>query len=383
VPSLLAEAQMGSVPGVRARAQRLLHALGRATLRSQLSLGDRESRLQVIFVLGAIGSADLVPALADILRGADEKQREAAMKAIQKIGAPAVDPLVAMLGTKNDQPVLDALRSLGPGAHKAFLAAAARYGIMREPGQTPEQVIGRLALHLQEEQRARLAQEVERALELGREGGYTEAFERLNRVYAQDRDLYLSYAKQIAGVYLSRAERLVARGDYDAAVYTLHEGQGVHPLAEAGVLLMTAQLALARGYIELGDLKTAETVLNEADPEVKNAEARAVRAKLLSIQAEQALEAGKYGEARTLVERARSLRLDVQEIRSANRRLLFAENLAIVIVLALMIPAALLALVITVRRRAQAARLRRLALAIDTEPRGAGGAPVLNWSKYK
>ncbi|HXV37390.1 MAG TPA: hypothetical protein VEC18_09580, partial [Myxococcota bacterium] len=48
VPSLLAEAHLGSVPGVRARAQRLLHALGRATVRSQLSLRDRAARLQVI-----------------------------------------------------------------------------------------------------------------------------------------------------------------------------------------------------------------------------------------------------------------------------------------------------------------------------------------------
>lgn len=369
VPALLAEAHLGSVPGVRARAQRLLHALGRATMRSQLSLRDRDARLAVIEVLGTIGEAEPVPVLVEIVRDENERKamKEAAKAAIQKIGVAGVPSLVAALGTQNDKPILEALQSLGPVSHKALLDAAARYGVVREPGETPEKLIERLDGHLREEQRARLVQEIERALDLGREGGYVEAFERLDRVWNQDSELYKTYAKPIAGLYLSRGERLVARGDYDAAVATLRVGQSIHRLPEAEALLLSSQLSLARGYLELDDLDRAQEVLSKADPELAEKETREVQAKLLATRAEQALASGDYGRARTLIDRARSLKLDDEQIRSVDRRLVFAENLAIVIVLALLIPAGVLALVITVRRRVQAARLRRLAIAIDSE----------------
>lgn len=367
VPSLLAEAYLGSVPGVRARAQRLLHALGRSTMRSQLSLRDRHARMQVIEVLGTVGSPEAIPAFAEMLREADIEQRKVVLKAIQHIGAPAITPLVATLGTNNDAPILSALASLGPAANPALIEAAARYGVVREPQEPPEKLIERLAAHLLAERGVRLSQEVERALEIGREADYTEAFERLDRVYAQDVKVYMSFAKPIAQLYLARGERLVARGDYDAAVQTLRDSLGVSRSPEAETLLLQAQLALVRGYLELGDLDRAEATINEADPELSNEESRSAQAKLLSVRAERALEAGDYGRARTLIDRARAMKLDDSAIKSAERRLLLAENLAIIVVLALMIPAALLALVVAVRRRVQAARLRRLAMAIDAE----------------
>lgn len=365
VPALLAEAHLGSVPGVRARAQRLLHALGRATVRSQLSLRDRSARLEVIAVLGAIGSAEPVPALVEMLRARDREQSEAAMKAIQRIGVAAIAPLVAALGTKNDDPILAALAGLGAPANRALFEAAARYGIEREHGEAAEKVIRRLQLHLYDQQRARLVQEIERALELGREGSYTEAFERLDRVFAQDPELYMASAKPIAGIYLLRGQRLVARGDYDAAVSTLRTGQSIQRLPETEALLLTAQLALARGYVELGDLDKAEEVIGEADPELLGEETRVLQGRLLSLRADHALSTGDYGRARTLIDRARTLKLRDADLDKADRRLLFAENSAIVVVLALLIPAALLTVVLTVRRRVQAARLRRLAMAID------------------
>ena len=51
-----------------------------------------------------------------------------------------------------------------------------------------------------------------------------------------------------------------------------------------------------------------------------------------------------------------------KELESADRKLLLAENLAIVIVLALLVPALGLTIVVFFRRRVEAARLRRLAV---------------------
>lgn len=367
VPSLLSQAYLGSVPGIRARAHKLLHALGRTTARSQLALRDRAARLSVIEVLGAIGTADpdSVPALAEILRAHDKELRAAAIHAIEKIGAPAVDPLVGAIGTRNDDAILAVLGALGPGAQKALARAALRYGLEREKGETIPKLLARLRHHLFEVQRTHLEQELERALELARQESYVDAFRRLDQIFTQDPDLYLRRAKPIAETYLARGQRLFSRGDYDAAISTLREGQSIYKLDGAQKLLMSAQHALARGYLELGDLERAERTLQEADPEHADAELRTVQAKLFALRANEALGKGDYGKARTLIDRARALKLGSQELNGASRRLMLASNLAIIIVLALLFPAFVLVVVIFFKRRIEAARMQQLASAID------------------
>jgi tetratricopeptide (TPR) repeat protein len=365
VPTLLQEASDGPVPGVRARAQRLLHALGRATVRSQLSLRDREARLAVIDVFGAIGSAESVPVLAEILRGHDRELRDAAKKAIVRIGPRAIDPLVSVMGTRNDDAIMAVLNKLLPAGREALMKAAAKYGVTPEKNEAIEKFLERLRRHLFEEQRARLVQEIERALDLGREGSYTEAFQRLDAVFTQDPDLYMSYAKPIAEVYVARGRRLFQRGDYDAAITTLKTGQSIMKLEEADKLLMSAELQLARGFLDLGDLERADETLYEADPNLDHKEMRTLEAKLIALRANQALANGDYGKARTLIDRAHALKLKGRELRDTGRRLMIADNLAIIIVLALLLPAFVLVVVVYVRRRRETARMKELEGRID------------------
>jgi tetratricopeptide (TPR) repeat protein len=372
VPALLHEAHQGSVPGVRARAQRLLYALGRATVRSQLSLRDREARLSVIEVLGAIGSAESVSALTEILRGRDRELRDASMKAIGRIGPRAIEPLVSAMGTRNDDAILTVLKNLLPAARADLVRAAARYGVTPEKNETDVKLLERLRLRLFEEQHARLVQEIERALDLAREGSYTEAFQRLDAVFAQDPDFYMSFAKPIAEMYVARGRGLFQRGDFDAAISTLKIGQSIYKLPDAEKLLMSAELQLARGFLDLGDLEKAEDTLHEADPSLADKEMRTLEAKLLALRANQALANGDYGKARTLIDRAHALKLKGRELKDTSRRLMIAENLAIIIVLALLFPAFVLVVVLYVKRRRETARMRRLEKEID---RG-GPAPV-------
>jgi tetratricopeptide (TPR) repeat protein len=367
VPSLLAEAHLGSVPGVRQRAQRLLHALGRSTVRSQLSLRDRGARLAVVEVLGEIGSPEPVPALVEMLRSRDVELRDAAMKAIKEIGAPAVDPLVAAMGTSNDDVIVKAVEGIGAEAHAELNKVAAGYGVVRDKNEDAHALLVRVQRHLFEAQRARLVQEIERSLELAREGSFTDAFDRLDDVFTQDQDLYMSYAKPIAEAYLARGKRLFARGDFDAAVSTLRTGLSIYRVHEAEDVLLKAQLALARGYLELDDLEKAEELLAEADPAYLNTETRLLEGKLLSLKAEHALAAGDYGKARSMVDRARAMNLEDDALQRADRRLMFAENLAIVVVMALMVPALGLAIAVFVRRRTEATRMKQLAIAIDEQ----------------
>jgi tetratricopeptide (TPR) repeat protein len=365
VPNLLRHSHTAPEPEVRARAVRLLHALGRSTVRSQLSLRDQHARLEVIAVLGELGSPEPVPALVEILRARDREQSKAAGEALKRIGASAVDPLVDALGTPRDRPLIEVLGAIADKAPGAIHAACQRYGLAVDANEKIGSTIERLQLHLFQEQRARLMAEVDRALELGREGSYTEAFNRLDAVFAQDAELYMSFAKPIAKLYVARGRQLFARGDYDATIQTVRTGLSIHSSPEATELLTEAQLQLALGLIELGELDRAQQTIETIQSGVLTAEVRKVEGHLLAKKARAAIDGGDYGRARTLIDRARAIHADDPDLVFADRRLLVSENLAVVIVLSLLLPAFVLAIVLYIRRRLDSARMERLATEID------------------
>lgn len=365
VPALLEAAHTPGPPERQARAERLLHSLGRGTVRSQLSIQDREARLLVINVLGQLGGPAAVPNLAELLRSRDQEQREAAMSALLALGAAAIDPLVDNLGGPDDRAVLETLGRLGQDHPQAVRQAALRFGVAAEPKEELGTLLARLFDRLRTARRAKLVAQIDRALELGREGSYTEAFAQLDQVFSQDPALYGSYAVPIADLYMSRARRLYASGDYEAAVLTLRTGLGVHRTEAARRLLRDAQLALARGFLELGDLERATSALAELDPDQSDQDARLLEARLLSLRAAQAMEAGDQGKARTLLDRARALNPFDTELVLLDRRLALRENVAILAVLGLSLPALVLVLVLSVRRRIEKAKLLRLERAID------------------
>lgn len=365
VPALLEAAHGDGTVERKARAERLLHSLGRSTVRSQLAIQDREARLAVIGVLGQLGGPEVVPSLAELLRSRDAEQRDAAVSALLALGPLAVDPLVDSLGGPEDRAVLETLERLGQDHPQAIHAAAARFGVTKEPKEGIGPLLGRLFDRLRNARRAKLVGQIDRALELGREGSYTEAFQQLDQVFTQDPGIYNAYAVPIADLYMSRARRLYTAGDYEAAVFTLRTGLGVHPTEAAQRLLRDARLALVRGFLELGDLERATAALAELDPDQSDQDARLLEAKLLSRRAALAMEIGDQGKARTLLDRARALSPFDTELVLLDRRLALRENVAILAVLGLSLPAVGLALVLSVRRRIERAKLLRLERAID------------------
>ena len=86
VPQLLAQSQLAPRPELRTRASRLLHALGRSTVRSQLALQDDAARLEAIDVMGRIGVSAPVPALLELLQDRDRAVRDHTAVALKKIG---------------------------------------------------------------------------------------------------------------------------------------------------------------------------------------------------------------------------------------------------------------------------------------------------------
>jgi tetratricopeptide (TPR) repeat protein len=337
-------------------------------VKSQLSLRDPAARLEVIEVLGELGSAEPVPALVEILRARDPDQSKAAGEALKRIGASAVDPLVDALGTPRDRPLIDVLNAIGAKSHDAIHSALYRYGLEVDPKEKVESEIERLHLHLFQEQRARLMTEIDRALELGREASYTEAFNRLDAVFAQDSALYMSFAKPIAALYVARGRQLFARGDYDATIQTVRTGLSIQSSPEAIQLLTEAQLQLAQGLIELGDLDRAQQTIESIQSGVLQTEVRKVEGHLLAKKARTAIDEGDYGRARTLIDRARAIHAEDPDLEFADRRLMLSENLAVVIVLSLLFPAFVLAVVLYIRRRLDSMRMERLAIEIDRAP---------------
>lgn len=92
-----------------------------------------------------------------------------------------------------------------------------------------------------------------------------------------------------------------------------------------------------------------------------------MRSSLLARRAELAMAKGEYAKARGFVDSAKRLGPGDERLRGLDRRLLLTENLPVVIVLGLLIPAALLASILLLRHRLHIARIRRLESVIDDQ----------------
>ncbi|MFO0725264.1 MAG: hypothetical protein U1E65_15890 [Myxococcota bacterium] len=329
IPELVRASRLAGSPSVRAQASSLLHALGRATVRSQLAIADGEARARLIEAYGDIGSPEPVAALAELVATRGPVGRAAPTAALKKIGKVAVGPLVDALGTPNKDAraaLIDILDSIGPAAQPELIAAARRYGITVPSGATPRALATALAEQLALGQKSRWRAEIRHALDLARSGDYDDAFRRLDAVYAADPAVYMELGGPIAEAYLGRAQGLFSRGNYDAALETVRLGQTVRKLPELAHLATAIQIALARGYLELGELSKALETLDALEPDELGVDERAMRGKILVRQADLALEQGDYGRAKKLLERARLQKSDAGDLLALERRLALAQN---------------------------------------------------------
>ena len=369
VPALLRAEHLLASRRAQQLAVGLLSVLGRSTVRSQLSVSSPSVRVQVIGVLGEIGSPAFVTELAEQVTSHDANVRRAATGALERIGAAAIDPLVDALGTpdrKRRAALVAVIEKIASNHRAAIRRAATRYGVPAPRSTPPHEIAHAIADRLAVAARARWTTELMHGLALGRQGRFDAAFRTLDAVYQADPELYMRHARDIALVYLRRARSLHERGNFDAAAETLRVGQSIAPLPEATALFERTQLGLAAGYLSLGALDRVEAALDACTrTSGDTAEVMRLRARLLGRRARVAADAKDRGRARRLLDRARAIRPDDPELLELDRRLLLRENAAIVAVLGLGAPAILLALALWFRRRVQAARLARLESVID------------------
>ena len=370
VPALI-RADGASDEPTRTLAALALHALGRSTVRSQLAIEDTKTLLEVISVLGEVGGTAPVGGLAELVSSRDPLVRTTAMRALERIGPAAVDPLLDALATPSPRTkaaITSVLAAIGEDARPALRAASKHYGVRVPARSATATIAAALIDHLAEAAQTRWTGELEHALELGRQGRYDEAFHRLDAVYAADPELYMAYAAPIAETYVRRAGALHADGNYDAAAHTLRVGLGIHDSPQARSLLATTQLALTRGYLELGQLDKATRALAIVeDGGDGDSQSRLLRAAILSKRAARAFDANDHGLARNLIEQARGLDPDDAELQRMYERLLIRENVVILAVMALLLPGTLLAIIVVVRQRLHRARMQRVESALDRQ----------------
>lgn len=366
VPELVRAEALGATPTVRARAARLLHARGQSSVRAQLAVTDGEVRARLIEAWGDIGSPEPVAALVELLATRRGAARAGPIGALTRIGAAAIGPLVDTLGTTDAETrrvVLEVIAAIGAPGRDALVDAAQRYGLPTRAGEPVPALAARLAEELTRGARARWSAELRYGLDRVQGGEWDDGMRVLDRVYAAAPELYMASAEPIARAYLARASTLYQRGNYDAALETARTGLTVQRLPELGAIARDAALVLARGYLELGQLERTDELLGGL--EASDVEAQALRARVEASRTERAIDAGELGLARRAMEKAKRLVPDDPQLRALDRRLFVVENLAIVVVLALVIPGALLGVVVLLWRRREAARLVRLEASID------------------
>lgn len=363
VPGLLLASKTHPSNAVRALAGRVLHALGRFSVRSQLALSDRKHRLQVIRVFGLIAAPDPVPALTEVLRTRDTRVRETVNEALRRIGSAAVRPLVDALGEVQDDPVFATLERLGPRHLDALRDAASAYGITARPGEQVSSLLARTRAERTRVRRETLEAEV--TLALSQSVGFANAVRRLNAVFKEDQRVYLARSAAIAALYYRHAEDRYRAGDYDAAIEVARTGLSIHQTPAGEDLLFRAQVALVQGFTRLGDLDAADQVLGEIRRNPPSTTLAEIEGKLLVRKAASALQRGETGLARALVDRARIMGIEAEELSDTHSKLLFSENLAVVIGMSLFIPAFVVVLGVYARRKWSKQRMARITQSLD------------------
>lgn len=353
--------------GRRFRAEKILARMGRATTSLQLDLPRAEDRRAVMRIFAVRKQASAVPALIErMVSPRTRLDAPDAERALEAIGESALPALAEALGIHGDR-VVPILRRLGARYPRALAEVARnRFQFDPTPFSSAAALVDAIAERSLFDRRTRLETEVQDAIGLGAEGAYRAALERLDAVYAEDPELYLRNADPIARLYVARAEKLLERGDYDAALAVLADGRSVKPLPETDMRMTDAYAALAGGYLQLGGrhLETARRHLEEA-PVPQRADVASLWVRWYDAATRRALSRGRIGEARRFVDRARGLAPARIDLRILDRRVMLAEHLAEVLVLALTIPALVLAAAVFIRRRLERWRLERLAREID------------------
>jgi len=353
VPGLMRVVHEDRDPELRERAWRLLVALGRPTVRSQLRLPTRGPELEAIGAAGDLHLEDAASALVELLNRESALVRQAASDALVELGPAAIPALRARLG----QPEDEAAARLMVRIHRRPGGRMAGRPVADVRADVDRIRTRRRRLHVE-----RVTRDIEQALALGREGYATEAFRRLDAAFETDADLYMEFAEPIGDLYLDHARALHAAENYDAALEAARNGLSIRWRPELAAVAHRARVALVRGYLALGTWDRAWALL---DGRAQDDESRELTVRVRAGEVRAALADGNRGLARALLDRARLRSPDHPVLRALHHRMLWLENLPTALGVFLGGGGALIALGIGLRRRWETVRMERLEAALD------------------
>jgi hypothetical protein len=353
VPGLMRIVHDERDPAVRERAWRLLVALGRPTVRSQLRLSERTPELEAIEAAGDLRLRDAAAPLVELLDQESALIRHAARDALTELGLAALPALEARLGRPHDD---EAARLMPRILRRASPVWS---------GRSPEVVrahVADLRAARRAAHRARAEAAIRDALERAEAGEPRAALKDLDAAYEADPELYMRFAAPISRVYERRAETLFAAEDFDAALETARDGLSVRWSPSLQALAHRARLALVRGYVEIEDWSSAEALLDGGS---RDEATRALATRVSAGKVREALRSGNRGLARAVLNRARLEAPGDPTLRALHRRMLWLENLPTAIAVLLSAAAAVVALVVGLRRHFESARMRHLEAVLD------------------
>ncbi|MCB9653051.1 MAG: HEAT repeat domain-containing protein [Deltaproteobacteria bacterium] len=383
--------------GSRHRALRLLHMLGRSTPRSQLALKDLDARLRIIDVLGSASSRDAIDALIEGLSDRTASVRARTRAALVQIGPPAARALVERLGQTGheDRGFIEILLGMDSRTDAVLEALAVERQVAVPSGSPRMLWLERLEADARQRHEREVAATIERALELERRGELAKAIAAVDPLV----DMLIARESKIADgavpngavpkrtvpeeagasrtvtsvaeLYRKHGAQLLDQGNFDAASAALERSLNIYPTARARGLFVKAMLSLAHGYQALDELDRAEHTLDLLlrSASIDEADRKAVgelQAALLARRADQAMDRGDYSRARKLLDKAHTRpRSGEPAFLSSERRLFVMENLATVIILALLVGAVALALLLALLSRASSRKVHDIQHTLD------------------
>jgi tetratricopeptide (TPR) repeat protein len=343
--------------------------MGRQSSRQQLALEELPYLLQMIDLFGRTKSTEATESLIKLLQSPIQEVQMAAMSALERIGDGAGTSLVKSIarGRYLGNSLARTLLKKICQANKTLKTdLAATYTVKDHESLSLNDFLDRLIAQARSQISRQIEFEIEGAFQQIARNRYRAAFIRLDKIYSKNPVIYMKSADRISRAYFEYGRKLYTSGNYDEAKKIMLNALQVRDNAKARELLALIKLALAEGYVELGQREKAQAELKKIDaPAIELERLNKLRIRIYTENAGMAIAEGNYVRARHQLDRAFGIDPNVQGLHRKYATIFMYENLVPIGVLTGLFLALLTAIFIRVRQSFDRQKFVRIQSQID------------------
>ena len=350
-------------------ASEILLLLGRQSAKEQFAMNDSGSLLHMIKVAEKINTRPYIDGIISLLASQDGDINRASKQALGRMSEQAIVPLVQTFTKSNawsfrEKSLLVEILRTKPPLRKVV---AQEFGLEFIQDESLEIFISRLEERLKDTQDSKASESIRAAFQDFQAKHYEKSVRTLDSLLHSNPKLLRQKSEQITNVYLEYAEVLYDSGDYDQAKKLLSRVFLFAESQRAMILLEKTSLALAKGYLALGQHRRAYDELRELPSALAEThQLRELKTQILMAFLDTEISQSNFSRARSYIRHIETLGSSPSGLNRRKVLLIVLENLISVGVFLALLTGALLAVVIRVRSQFHRNKLASLQAQIDS-----------------